>query len=32
MNYTLLKVEPYVELEAITRAQIEANDLPCCSV
>ena len=30
--YNLPKVEPYIELEAITREQIEANNLPCRSV
>ena len=32
MMYALPKVETYIDLEAITRAQIEANDLPCRSV
>ncbi len=32
MMYELPKVETYIDLEAITRAQIEANDLPCRSV
>ena len=32
MMYALPKAEPYIDLEAITRAQIEANDLPCRSV
>ena len=32
MMYALPKVETYIDLEAITRAQIDANDLPCRSV
>ena len=32
MMYALPQAETYIDLEAITRAQIEANDLPCRSV